>query len=251
MKYIDLHTHIAYGLDDGATDLEETLGFLQKAKEQNYEAIVLTPHMDEKQKDKYEVMYQRYLELQQMSDIDIYLGNEILLNEYSCDLIIAKQFYTINDSKYILIECDLSNSYHHMLDELDNQLNTILSWGYLPIIAHMERYYRDEVDLDYVQYLIDKGCVIQVNTTSILADYKKIQPLLEHQMVHVIASDAHDIQRRTFNMNEVYQLLIKKHYDEEYIEDMMYHHPKSILQNEKLINKTYQKRKAFYRWWKR
>ena len=36
MKYIDLHTHIAYGLDDGATDLEETLGFLQKAKEQNY-----------------------------------------------------------------------------------------------------------------------------------------------------------------------------------------------------------------------
>ena len=247
MKYIDLHTHIAYGLDDGAKDLLETKAFLQKAKVQNYEAIVLTPHMDETQKDKYEEMYQRYLELKQMCDIDIYLGNEILLNEYSCDLIKAKQFYTINDSKYILIECDLSNSYHHMLDELDNQLNTILSWGYLPIIAHIERYYKDEIDLDYVQYLIDKGCVIQVNTTSILADYKKLQPLLDQHMVHVIASDAHDLERRTFNMDEVYQLLIKKHYDKEYIEDMMYYCPKTIIQNKTWTKKRYQKRKAIYR----
>ena len=251
MKYIDLHTHIAYGLDDGAQDIVETLAFLQKAKEQNYEAIVLTPHMDETQKDKYEEMYQRYLELKQMSDIDIYLGNEILLNEYSIDLIKSKLFYTINYSKYILIECDLSNSYHHMLDELDNQLNTILSRGYIPVIAHIERYYKDEVDLDYVQYLIQKGCVIQVNTTSILADYKKIQPLLDYQLIQVISSDAHDLKRRTLNMDEVYQLLKKKHYDSEYIEAMMYHCPKAIIQDEVLPKKTYQKRNVFYRLWKR
>lgn len=251
MKYIDLHTHIAYGLDDGAQDVEETLGFLQKAKEQNYEAIVLTPHMDETQKDKYQEMSQRYLELKQMSDIDIYLGNEVLLNEYSSDLIKSKQFYTLNQSKYILIECDLSNSYHHMLDELDNQLNTILSMGYSPIIAHIERYYKDEVDLDYVQYLIQKGCIIQVNTTSILTDYKKIQPLLDQQLIQVISSDAHDLKRRTFNMDEVYQLLKNKHYDIEYIEAMMYHHPKAIIQDKILSRKIYQKRKALYRLWKR
>ena len=251
MKYIDLHTHIAYGLDDGAQDIVETLGFLQKAKEQNYEAIVLTPHMDETQKDKYEEMYQRYLELKQISDIELYLGNEILLNEYSSDLIKSKQFYTINQSKYILIECDLSNSYHHMLDELDNQLNTILSRGYIPVIAHVERYYKDEVDLDYVQYLIQKGCMIQVNTTSILANYKKVQPLLDAQLVHVIASDAHDLTNRTFNMDEAYQLLKKKQYDIEYIEAMMYHHPKAIIQNKILTDKIYKKRKTIYRLWKR
>ena len=207
--------------------------------------------MDETQKDKYEEMYQRYLELKQMSEIDIYLGNEILLNEYSCDLIKSKQFYPINDTKYILIECDLSNSYHHMLDELDNQLNTILSWGYLPIIAHIERYFKDEVDLDYVQYLIDKGCIIQVNTTSILADYKKIQPLLDHQFVHVISSDAHDLKRRTLNMDEVYQLLRKKHYDIQQIEDMMYHHPKAIINNQVIDQKEYKQRNIVYKWFKK
>lgn len=120
-----------------------------------------------------------------------------------------------------------------MLDALDDHLNTILSLGYKPIIAHVERYYQDEIDLEYVDYLIQKGCIIQINTTSIISesDYKKVQPLLDRQLVHVIASDAHDLKRRTLNMEKAYQILMKKHYDNSYIEDMMYYHPKIILEN--------------------
>lgn len=40
--------------------------------------------------------------------------------------------------------------------------------GYIPIIAHIERYFHDGIDLDYVQYLKSLGCLIQVNTTSLL-----------------------------------------------------------------------------------
>ena len=248
MKYIDIHTHIAYGLDDGAKSLEESIQFLQEAQKHQYEAIVLTPHIKEVNPTYYGQIKQRYLELHQLSnDIKLYLGSELLLNEQTGDLLKSKQFYTMNESSYLLIECDVRASYHHMLDALDTYLNTILSLGYTPIIAHIERYYKDEIDLDYVEYLIQKGCIIQINTTSILSEYTKIQPLLDQQMVHVIASDAHDLERRVLNMDDVYHILLKKHYDKIYLEDLMYHHPKSIVENRPIHIRTYKKRSLFHK----
>lgn len=244
MKYIDLHTHIAYGLDDGAQTLSETIEFLNYAKEHNYETIVLTPHISHSNKEDYLKMYDRYLEIKEMGDVNVALGNEILVNHHIVDLLKSKQFYTINNSSYILLEGDLRLSYREMLDALDDHLNEILSLGYKPVIAHIERYYRDEIDLDYVEYLRNKGCVIQVNTSSLLSKtgYKKVRPLLEKQYVDIIASDAHDLTRRKLNMGEAYFFLKKKQYNLNFIDDMMYNHPKSILDNKLIDRKVYKKR---------
>ena len=88
MKYIDIHTHIAYDLDDGAKTKEETIKFIEIAKQQNYEAIVLTPHINYNTIHQYEEIYQRYLEIKQYTnEIKIYLGNEILINEQMVKLL--------------------------------------------------------------------------------------------------------------------------------------------------------------------
>lgn len=250
MKFLDLHTHMAYGLDDGASSLHESMEMFELAKQQGYEGIVLTPHIDSLKMDLYDKMYKRYIELTDIADqygLSLYLGNEILLDDHIMNLFNSDKFYTINNSSYVLIECNLKLSYHHMLDNLDLYLNSILSKGYIPIIAHIERYYKDCIDLDYIEYLIDKGCLIQVNTNSILNDklYKKVQPILEHQYVHIISSDTHNLDRRKPNMKDVYDVLVNKHYDINYIEDMMYNNPKLIINNKSISRTCYKQRSLF------
>ncbi len=247
MKFIDLHTHIAYNIDDGAKSIGETKEMLKQASIQGYTGMCMTPHIDKETAslDYYHLVNDRFNELKELAssyNIKIYIGNEIKLDEHTMSILNDNLFYPLNHSRYILIECDLSQPYHHIFDYLEDYLNLILLKGYIPIIAHVERYYKDEIDLDYIDYLRQKGCLIQINTTSIINKYKKVKTLLDYHYADIISSDAHDPHKRNINMLDAYKILVKKGYNHEYLEDIMYNHADMIIHNKDVVRKKYKKR---------
>ena len=110
---------------------------------------------------------------------------------------------------------------------------------YTPVIAHVERYFKDSLDIERIQDFIDNGYLIQVNATSFLGYHGKhaqkfAYQLLNQGLLHVIATDTHRCDgHRSPCLQEVFDLLVKK-YSYEDIHTLMYENPLHIINNEEV-----------------
>lgn len=211
---IDLHTHILPGIDDGSRNLEESLEMCRIAAVGGTRGIVATSHGNlgpkpltpEDYKNAYRLLKQELVR----ADIPIrlYSGMEIFMTADVVSGLRAGELLTLNETKYILIEFDfreepwMAEEYLHMLEEA----------GYTPVIAHVERYYFIQREPEIIYDWVQRGYVIQVNKGSPLGAFGKKErdiaiSLLEHNLVHVIASDAHGTQHRTPNMTNIVRFL--------------------------------------------
>jgi len=256
LKYIDLHGHYAWNIDDGIRSKEEAIEALTLAKQQGITEIVATPHIESKNisENQYQKILERIENLQKLGyqyGLKVKSGCELKLDE-NVDIILSKKLYIpIENTKYILCEYDLSKPIREFIEEFDGYLLEIINEGYIPIVAHIERYFYKELDIEFIKYLIELGCVIQINTTSILGlgnheHHKNALKLIEKQLVHVIASDTHRSQgARCPNMKECYEYLYKCGYEKKYIELLMYENPNRIVNNSKIISPYFKNNKLF------
>lgn len=238
---IDLHTHILPGIDDGSGNLEESLEMCRIASASGTRGIVATSHGNlssapltvEQYKKAYRLLKQE-LEKEHIP-IRLYSGMEIFMNTDAVLRLEAGELLTLNQTRYVLIEFDfqeeawMAEEYLHMLEEA----------GYLPVIAHVERYYfiqrAPEIIYDWVQ----RGYVIQTNKGSLLGAFGKNErdtaiSLLEHNLIHVIASDAHGTQRRTPNMTNIIRFLGETA-GNKYRNLVLYENPARILSGEEIL----------------
>ena len=139
----DLHSHILFGIDDGSNDISESISLLKSAEEQGITDLVLTPHYIEESKYtcNNEEKNKRFDELKQKAkengiSINLYLGNEVFMTENFLELLEKKEIQTINNTRYILFEFPMSNMLYNSKEIL---YNLVVS-GYVPILAHPERY---------------------------------------------------------------------------------------------------------------
>ncbi|MEK5250012.1 CpsB/CapC family capsule biosynthesis tyrosine phosphatase [Bacillus sp. FSL R9-9530] len=215
---IDLHCHILPGIDDGAQTVTDSLAMAQKAVEEGIHTIVATPHH---QNGKYtnertSIIHQvKQLndELQQNEiPLKILPGQEVrlygdLLEDYG-----AGKIVTLNETnKYILIEFP-SNHVPRYAEQLLYELRVK---GMIPIIVHPERNAELIERPDKLYNLVSKGALTQVTAGSLLGKFgKKIKKfslqLVEHNLTHMIASDAHNTTSRGFHLAESYELIGKE-----------------------------------------
>lgn len=188
----DLHNHLLYGIDDGSKSYQDSIEILRNLEKEGVTAIVVTPHYiigsiynsNNIQKDKL------LKELQKDTKINIYLGNEVYIDNKIIDEIKNDNISTINNSRYILIELPLKKRLECAKDILFGLRNE----GYIPIIAHPERYHY--ISLDELEKYIDMGCLLQGNITSLDDKYGKkarhnLELFLKKNMIHVLGSDTH------------------------------------------------------------
>lgn len=254
MKYIDLHGHYAWNIDDGIRSKDEAIEAISLAKQQGIIEIVATPHIEckninEKQFQKILERIENLQELGYQYGLNVKSGCELKLDENVNTVLSKKLYVPIENTKYILCEYDLRKPTKEFIEESDGYLFEVISEGYKPIVAHIERYFYEELDTEYIKYLVELGCVIQINTTSILGlgnleHHKNALKLIEKQLVHVIASDTHSSQGvRCPNMKECYEYLYKCGYQKNYIDLLMYENPKRIINNNKIITPYFKKNK--------
>jgi len=240
---IDIHSHIVFDVDDGPKSIEESKKLLREAYSQGVRTIVSTSH---RRKGMFETPEEKiatnFLKVREMAkevadNLIIAYGAEIYYTPDVVEKLEKKLIPTLNDSRYALIEFSMNTPYREMHKGLSN----ILMLGITPIIAHIERYDALENNEKRVRELIDMGCYTQVNSSHVLKPKlfgetykfmkKRAQYFLERDLVHVIASDMHNLDHRPPHMGEAYDIIAKK-YSEDKAKELFKDNPRKIIMDQ-------------------
>ncbi len=213
---IDIHSHIIYGLDDGAKTFKDTTSIINMAYNEGIRFIIATPHYHKYFRYKTEQMESRFQFIiekfaKEKPEMKFYLGNECYLNENLLEALLKGKCKTLAGSQYVLIEI----SYYTPTQMVKKMLTDIIENGYIPIIAHCERLIDNRDDLKKIAELKTMGCLFQINACVILQSQKKwlshwISTSLKDHTISFIASDSHDIIHRKPNLKEAYIIVSKK-----------------------------------------
>lgn len=239
---IEIHCHLLPNVDDGVRSFEEAINTIKKMKELGYKEICITPHYIKG--TSYTVNNERKLNLlkklknklkEDNIDMELYLGNEIFVDENIKELIEKNEVYTINNSRYVFIELPRNDSINNIFDIIFSLKRKELT----PIIAHPERYMIFKNDYDLLYDFIDRGVLFQVNFESISGKYGKdskklAKYILKHNLATLLGGDVHhdtSIFFKNFNKNKKKIIKIIK---EEKFNELISINPKKILNNESL-----------------
>ena len=234
MKLCDLHTHLLPGVDDGASTMEYALQMLRNAAASDVELLAVTPHCNrpyEKRNYLDDSLVDCFLQLQQAAKdipVRLVLGAEVLADEFLPQLLRQKKIPTINGSRYLLTEFPVDTS----PDFFQDTLQSILALGYIPLIAHPERYLLVCQMPQIAAGWLDMGCHLQLTGGSIMGEYGKTVRrtaayLLQQDLVACVASDAHGLHHRSNFLMDVYDHLSLR-YSKHYAQCLMYETPMGI-----------------------
>lgn len=251
---IDLHCHILPGIDDGAQNLPESLRMAKMAVKQGIHTIVATPHYI---KNRYEnpkqMIFTKISELNEALkvekiDLKILPGQEPRIDG---DLLAGMgkgEIISLNGTNYLFIEFPSANVPRYA-EKLfyDLQLN-----GLIPVIVHPERNMELIEHPELLYQFVKKGALSQVTAASLSGEFgKKIknfsQQLIEFNLTHFIASDAHNTTKRGFRLQEAYKSVATR-FDSDY--ECMFRENAELLVDGKNVYKEIPeriKRKKFFK----
>ena len=233
---IDLHSHILPEQDDGAQNLRDSLEMARMAVESGVTAMVATPHCAG---DRSREVYGAWKLLRQaLAEARIPLkllpGMEIFGTPDTASLLQEKKLFTLNGSRYPLIEF----SFRSDGEEETGILRSVCRAGYRPLVAHPERYVYVQEDPELINRWHQMGCLFQVNRGSLLGRFGRREQRMAAELVGrgfatVVASDAHSARMRTPWMKDVQQLLSRE-YAPVCAEVLLRENPRRILKNQEL-----------------
>jgi protein-tyrosine phosphatase len=200
---IDLHCHLLPGVDDGAQDLSVSLAMARQAVDQGITHVACTPHIlpgvyhnhgpdiRAATKQLQEVLNCEGIPLQLVTGADVHMAPNFVAELRSGELL------TLADSRYVLVEPP-----HHVAPpKLEDFFFTLVTAGYVPILTHPERLSWVRSGYGTIKKLVQTGAWIQVTAGSLTGAFGRDAlywgvRLLDEGCVHLIASDAHDAERR-------------------------------------------------------
>lgn len=240
---IDIHSHIVFDVDDGPQSRGESKVLLEEAYAQGVRTIVSTSHrrkgMFETPEDKIAANFSEVKQLAQEigPDLTILYGAEIYFSGDALEKLEKDLIPRLNGTRYALIEFSMNTPYR----DIHSALSKILLLGITPVIAHIERYHALENNEKRVKELINMGCYTQINSSSVLKPKlfgdahkfmkKRAAYFLEKNLVHVVASDMHNLDNRPPFMKEAYELITKK-YGRDRARDLFETNPAKILRDQ-------------------
>mgnify|MGYP003290517130 CR=1 FL=1 len=237
---IDIHSHILPGVDDGAASLEDALELARQSLDSGICRMVATPHYNYGGSASLEEIKNAYLELTDALEYEqlplhLQLGMEILASEDLPELLKAGKVWTYPRSRYFLVEFLPNRSAAYM----DLLLRRCEEAGFMPVVAHPERYEQIREDPRILRDWKNRGYGIQLNRDSLLGRFGSYaaccaQYLLHHRMVNCIASDAHDPYRRNADWEAAFGLFDRE-FDPAKIEKCLRITPKKILHNADIL----------------
>ncbi|HYL35409.1 MAG TPA: CpsB/CapC family capsule biosynthesis tyrosine phosphatase [Bryobacteraceae bacterium] len=197
---IDIHSHILWGLDDGAQEYSDSLAMLAIAAQCGTTDIVATPHSDLRFKFIPELVNHRIAQLAAASSgvPRIHSGCDFHMSlENIQDALVFPRKYTIDGLGYLLVE--LADAF--IPRSMDEVFRQFVRRGIVPVITHPERNPLLQGNAARLQNWVGIGCAVQITAQSLGDRFGKramlsAWRLLKEGLVHVVASDAHDIADR-------------------------------------------------------
>ena len=232
---IDIHMHVVPGVDDGCGDLEESLKMVRKAAKQGIDTIIATPHsfafddLGNEVRRRFDSLRE---ELQENSiPVRILLGCEVYCSRADMDenmsCLAAGIYPTMNSTRYVLTE------FSPRTKEKDAFycIERLLEEGYIPLIAHAERYHF--INLHTAKAIRELGGVIQINIYSVFKEREdeireRANLMLRSQLVDFTGSDAHRLDHRPPSVKEGIKYLYQT-YDTDYVNRILYENAQRLL----------------------
>lgn len=205
MEFYDIHSHIVFGVDDGAADYETACKMAVLAYKEGVRHICATPHYNRRSSHHPERLEKMREHLQQMQqflkesypDMHLYPGNEVM---YYSDIerdLEAGRIMTLNNSRYMLIEFKPEESYRVVY----NGLQQVLHMRYIPVLAHIERLDCLYGEWNRLDELREAYVVLQMNTSSLMGSIfsskvRYARRLVEEGYIDVLGTDMHNTATR-------------------------------------------------------
>lgn len=232
MKLTDIHCHMLPHVDDGPEKVEEARRLLEAAHKQGVRRMIVTPHyrphMFEPTMKRVCFSFNHLRAVATEVGIDLRLGCEYYRNEKMIRHFNEHRRPTMAGSKYVLIEFSPGD----LFQTLRNNIYELVTNGYRPIIAHIDRY-PCCYDPERVRELKELGAYIQVNASAVIGDDGRTvkrfcAQLMKADLIDYIASDAHDMKRRKPNLGQCASYVSKK-MGKEYAKRIFVKNPANIF----------------------
>ncbi len=217
--WVDFHSHLLPGLDDGCKTIENSLENIRELQYQGIKRIITTPHIfKELYPNTPEIIREKLTFLKNALvenniNIEIEATAEYYLDEWFCNNFQSMELLTMKGN-YILVETNYMER-PHFLEQIIFDLQTS---GYKVILAHPERYNYLINNYQTFHTLHDSGVLFQCNLLSFTGYYSPqiksaAQYLLKKKMIHMVGSDIHKIRHSEtltkFKKSNEYQELLK------------------------------------------
>jgi protein-tyrosine phosphatase len=199
---IDIHAHVIPFIDDGSKSLEDSIQMIRDSLDNGVNTIVCTPHHRYGQYTPSLDFIEKNFNLlkteiqDQNIPIKLYLGQEIYMSsrENALKMLQSHELLTINNSKYVLLEFNYDEKYPEVSELIYNYIVS----GYIPIIAHVERY--KWMDIETIKKMKEYGALIQVNSGTIVGENGLKAKLLSKKLIRLglvgmVASDVHSFRK--------------------------------------------------------
>ncbi len=243
MGFADTHAHLLPFWDDGADSWETALAMLEMGEEDGIDTVVCTPHiMSPRDSQEEPVLWATYEELveraqQKNLKLTIHMGAEFFVNP---DIDLNRKMATpAQNGRYYLVEFPM------------NMMPDFVAAGFLkkcqtgqrtPVLAHPERYLRVLQNPQEACTYVERGALLQVNAGSLLGVFgtavrEVAMQLLQAGLVHVIASDAHDLKTRPLRLRKAYDLVAAEMGTEKAIQ-LFSDNPRRLLRGEDIVKQT-------------
>lgn len=196
-NHIDIHSHILFGIDDGAKTFEDSLFLVKSLMSMGVSEIITTPHIIKHVwENTSEGILNRHNEVvRRLANENIHIpfraAAEYLMDDEFVNLFKSQPLLTLKDN-YVLVEMSYINAPIQLYDILfDLQVA-----GYKPVLAHPERYNFFHHNFNEYKKLKKAGCLFQLNLLSVMGYYgelvaKTAQSLLSSGLIDFASSDAH------------------------------------------------------------
>lgn len=214
---IDIHSHILPGLDDGSRDMAESIAMAKEAVREGIDTIVATPHHANgkywNESSRVRAAVSQLVEALQHAGIPLRVieGQEIRVYRELLDDFHQGKTISLGGSPYILLEFPSSR----LPDHIEDVIHELTVLGVTPVIAHPERNAAIASDPERLLHLVQLGALSQVTSHSLnglfgQAVQKLSIELCQRNLVHFLASDAHNLTHRAFGLKAAYELVTAK-----------------------------------------
>lgn len=215
MFLADVHSHILYGVDDGAKNKSVMLKMLDNAYANGVRTICVTPHYNpelfEYNPKGEEKAYNELLEYskEKYPDLRLCRWNEVYVFSGVPSFLIENKREFVAGSNNVLIEFSVSVTFQDIADTVHG----MTSLGYKSVLAHVERY--KNITKKNVAQLKQLGAIITVNAESVMgyngwSTARFVKGLIKRGAVNIVSSDAHAPEAYSC-FSEAYKLILKKY----------------------------------------